>query len=108
VSSAARPKKELDKDEKKLKVEVQVMPNMDGFERQLLTEISKISQRNRQSDARKVKIYTRIDTSTMTGELAKAIRAYNAKARRAQKVQLQTELDAGDIKLKISETSLRR
>jgi phage-related protein len=98
---------QLAKDEKKLKVEVQVMPNMAGFERQLLTEIGKISQRNRQSDARKVKIYTRIDTSTMTGELAKAIRRYNDKARTGQKVQLQTELDAGEVKLKISDTSLR-
>lgn len=102
-----KAEKQLSKDEKQLKVEVQVMPNMDGFERQLLTEISKISQRNRQSDARKVKIYTRIDTSTMTGELAKAIRKYNDKARTGQKVQLQTELDAGEVKLKISETSLR-
>jgi phage-related protein len=103
-----KAEKELAKDEKKLKVEVQVMPNMDGFERQLLTEISKISQRNRQSDARKVKIYTRIDTSTMTGELAKAIRKYNDKARTGQKVQLQTELDAGEVKLKISDESLRK
>jgi phage-related protein len=99
---------ELDKIEKRLKVEVQVIPNMTGFERQLLTEVSKISQRNRQSDARKVKLYTRIDTSTMTGELAKAIRKYNAKAQTSNKVQLQTELDAGDVHLKISDESLRK
>jgi phage-related protein len=98
---------QLAKDEKKLKVEVQVVPNMAGFERQLLTEISKISQRNRQSDARKVKIYTRIDTSTMTGELSRALRQYNAKARSSGKVKLQSELDAGDIHLKISDQSLR-
>jgi ArsR family metal-binding transcriptional regulator len=98
---------QLAKDEKKLKVEVQVMPNMAGFERQLLTEVGKISQRNRQSDARKVKIYTRIDTSTMTGEISRALRQYNAKARSSGKVQLQSELDAGDIKLKISDQSLR-
>ncbi|QJD50665.1 tape measure protein [Streptomyces phage Issmi] len=99
---------ELGKIEKRLKVEVQVIPNMTGFERQLLTEVSKISQRNRQSDARKVKLYTRIDTSTMTGELAKAIRKYNAKAQSSGKVQLQTELDAGDVHLKISDESLRK
>jgi phage-related protein len=98
---------QLAKDEKKLKVEVQVMPNMAGFERQLLTEISKISQRNRQSDARKVKIYTRIDTSTMTGELSRAIRAYTNRAKNGEKVKLQSELDAGDIHLKISDQSLR-
>jgi phage-related protein len=103
----SKTRKALDKEEKNLKVEVQVMPNMAGFERQLLTEISKISQRNRQSDARKVKIYTRIDTSTMSGELAKAIRKYSDKAKTGSKVQLQTELDAGDIKLKISDESLR-
>jgi phage-related protein len=103
----SKTRKALDKEEKNLKVEVQVMPNMAGFERQLLTEISKISQRNRQSDARKVKIYTRIDTSTMSGELAKAIRKYSDKAKTGSKVQLQTELDAGDIKLKISDQSLR-
>jgi phage-related protein len=103
----SKTRKALDKEEKNLKVEVQVMPNMAGFERQLLTEISKISQRNRQSDARKVKIYTRIDTSTMSGELAKAIRKYSDKAKTGSKVQLQSELDAGDIKLKISDQSLR-
>ncbi|MCX5236239.1 hypothetical protein OG824_13620 [Streptomyces prunicolor] len=98
---------QLDRIEDKLEVKVQVMPNMAGFERELLTEVGKINQRNRQSDARKVRLYTRIDMSTMTGELAKAIRAYNAKARSGSKVQLQTELDAGDIKLKISDQSLR-
>ncbi|QPB09847.1 tail length tape measure protein [Streptomyces phage Sentinel] len=98
---------DLDRIENKLEVKVQVMPNMAGFERQLLTEVGKINQRNRQSDARKIKLYTRIDTSTMTGELAKAIRKYNAKARSSGKVQLQSELDAGDIKLKISDQSLR-
>jgi phage-related protein len=98
---------QLAKDEKKLKVEVQVMPNMAGFERELLTEISKISQRNRQSDARKVKIYTRIDTSTMNGELARAVRAYTNRAKNGDKVKLQSEIDAGDIKLKISDESLR-
>ncbi|MEU0674467.1 hypothetical protein ABZ330_16505 [Streptomyces sp. NPDC006172] len=98
---------QLDRIEDKLEVKVQVMPNMAGFERELLTEVSKINQRNRNSDARKVRLYTRIDTSTMTGELAKAIRQYNAKARSGSKVQLQTELDAGDIKLKISDESLR-
>ncbi|MFF4510589.1 hypothetical protein [Streptomyces mirabilis] len=98
---------QLAKDEKKLKVEVQVMPNMAGFERQLLTEVSKISQRNRQSDARKVKIYTRLDTSTMTGELSKAIRAYTNRAKNGEKVKLQSQLDAGDIHLKISDQSLR-
>jgi phage-related protein len=103
----SKTRKALDKEEKNLKVEVQVVPNMAGFERQLLTEISKISQRNRQSDARKVKIYTRIDTSTMSGELAKAIRKYSDKAKTGAKVQLQSELDAGDIKLKISDQSLR-
>ncbi|MFJ3775222.1 hypothetical protein ACIPX0_26350 [Streptomyces sp. NPDC090075] len=98
---------DLDKIEKKLEVNVEVMPNMAGFERALLTEVSKINQRNRQSDARKIRLYTRIDTSTMTGELAKAIRLYNAKAQSSGKVTLQTELDAGDIHLKISEQSLR-
>jgi phage-related protein len=103
----SKTRKALDKEEKNLKVEVQVMPNMAGFERQLLTEISKISQRNRQSDARKVKIYTRIDTSTMSGELAKAIRRYSDKAKSGSKVQLQSELNTGEIKLKISDQSLR-
>ncbi|WJN62562.1 tape measure protein [Streptomyces phage phiScoe1] len=98
---------DLDRIENKLEVKVQVMPNMAGFERALLVEVGKINQRNRQSDARKIKLYTRIDTSTMTGELAKAIRQYNAKARSSGKVQLQSELDAGDIKLKISDQSLR-
>ncbi|MEX1655513.1 hypothetical protein ABZ960_20390 [Streptomyces pseudovenezuelae] len=101
-----KAQKDLDREEKALKVEVQVMPNMAGFERELLTEIGKINQRNRQSDARKVKLYTRLDTSTMTGELAKTIRAYNAKARSGQKVQLQTQLSAGNVKLKISQQSL--
>ncbi|MFH8414354.1 hypothetical protein [Streptomyces collinus] len=99
--------KQLSKIEKQLKVEVQVLPNMAGFERQLLTEIGKISQRNRQSDARKVKIYTRIDTSTMSGELAKAIRRYSDKARTGSKVQLQSELNTGEMKIRISDESLR-
>jgi phage-related protein len=103
----SKTRKALDKEEKNLKVEVQVMPNMTGFERQLLTEVSKISQRNRQSDARKVKIYTRIDTSTMNGELARAVRAYTNRAKSGEKVKLQSELDAGHIKLKISDESLR-
>ncbi|ATI18640.1 tape measure protein [Streptomyces phage Amethyst] len=103
----SKASKQLAKVEKQLKVEVQVLPNMAGFERQLLTEIGKISQRNRQSDARKVKIYTRIDTSTMSGELAKAIRRYNDKARSGSKVQLQSELNTGEIKLRISDDSLR-
>jgi phage-related protein len=98
---------QLDRIESKLEVKVQVMPNMAGFERQMLEEINKINQRNRNSDARKIKLYTRIDTSTMTGELAKAIRKYNDKAKSGSKVQLQTELDAGDVKLKISDESLR-
>jgi phage-related protein len=99
---------ELDKIENKLEVKVQVLPDMKGFERELLTEVGKINQRNRQSDARKVKLYTRIDTSTMTGELAKAIRRYNDKAKTGQKVQLQTELNTGEIHLKISDESLRK
>ncbi|MGW0861299.1 phage tail protein [Streptomyces sp. NPDC002611] len=100
---------QLDRIEDKLKVEVQVVPNMAGLERAMLVEVGKISQRNRQSDARKIKLYTRIDTSTMSGELAKAIRAYSNKAKSgsAGKVQLQTELTAGDLKLKISDESLR-
>ncbi|MFF4054610.1 hypothetical protein ACFYZ0_02300 [Streptomyces sp. NPDC001708] len=101
-----KAQKDLDREEKALKVQVQVMPNMAGFERQMLEEVGKINQRNRQSDARKIKLYTRIDTSTMTGELAKTIRAYNAKARSGQKVQLQTQLNAGNVKLKISQRSL--
>ncbi|AUG87203.1 tail length tape measure protein [Streptomyces phage Omar] len=103
----SKTNRELDKIEKKLKVEVQVVPNMRGFERDLLTEVGKISQRNRQSDARKVKLYTRLDTSTMTGEIAKAVRRYNAKAQSGSKVQLQTELNTGTIKLRISDESLR-
>ncbi|ATI18719.1 tape measure protein [Streptomyces phage Daudau] len=100
--------KKLDAIEKQLEVKVQVKPDMNGFLREMLTEVQKINQQNRQSNARKIKLYTRIDTSTMTGELAKAIRQYNAKARSGSKVQLQTELDGGDIKLKISEESLRK
>ncbi|WP_031513709.1 phage tail protein [Streptomyces sp. NRRL F-5123] len=99
--------KKLDVIEKQLEVPVQTKADMTGFLTQMLTEIRKISQQNRQSDARKIKLYTRIDTSTMTGELAKAIRQYNAKARSGSKVQLQTELDAGDVKLAISEESLK-
>ncbi|MGW5130885.1 phage tail protein [Streptomyces sp. NPDC004135] len=97
---------QLDRIEDKLKVEVQVMPNMAGLEREMLLEIGKISQRNRQSNARKIKLYTRIDTSTMTGELAKAIRQYNAKARSGSKVQLQTQLTAGNLSVAISQQSL--
>lgn len=107
----SKASKQLEKIEKQLKVEVEVMPNMAGFERQMLTEISKINARNRSSDSRKVKLYTRIDTSTMTGELAKAIRKYSEKARSGSKVQLQSELavgETGDIRLKISEESLRK
>ena len=99
--------KKLDVVEKQLEVKVQVKPDMNGFLREMLTEVQKINQQNRQSNARKIKLYTRIDTSTMTGELAKAIRQYNAKARSGSKVQLQTELDGGDIRVKISEESLR-
>lgn len=99
--------KKLDAIEKQLEVKIQVKPDMNGFLREMLTEVQKINQQNRQSNARKIKLYTRIDTSTMTGELAKAIRQYNAKARSGSKVQLQTELDAGAIKLKISDESLR-
>ncbi|WP_436739924.1 phage tail protein [Streptomyces sp. BBFR102] len=104
----SKASKQLTKIEKQLKVEVQVMPNMAGFEREMLTEISKISQRNRQSDARKVKIYTRIDTSTMNGELARAIRAYNNRAKSGQKVKLQSTLDAGAVDVEISAQSLRK
>ncbi|AXQ61075.1 tape measure protein [Streptomyces phage Hank144] len=99
--------KQLDRIEKQLEVKVQVKPNMAGFEREMLLEIQKINQKNRNSNARKIRLYTRIDTSTMTGELAKAIRKYNDKAKSGSKVQIQTELSAGDIKLKISDQSLR-
>ncbi|MGW8630609.1 phage tail protein [Streptomyces sp. NPDC055793] len=99
--------KDLDRIEKQLKAEVDVKPNMIGFLTEMLTEIRKINQQNRQSNARKIKLYTRIDTSTMSGELAKAIRAYNAKARSGSKVQIQSELNTGEMKIRISDESLR-
>ena len=104
----SKASKQLTKIEKQLKVEVQVMPNMAGFEREMLGEIGKINQRNRQSDARKVRIYTRIDTSTMNGELARAIRAYTNRAKNGQKVKLQSTLDAGAVDVEISAQSLRK
>ncbi|MFE9924264.1 hypothetical protein ACFYQA_22580 [Streptomyces sp. NPDC005774] len=102
-----RTQKELDKAEKQLEVKVQVKPVMTGFLSEMLSEVRKINQQNRQSNARKIRLYTRIDTSTMTGELAKAIRTYNNKARTGAKIQLPTELNTGDMKLKISDESLR-
>ncbi|WP_432006303.1 phage tail protein [Streptomyces parvus] len=103
----SRASKQLDKIEKQLKVEVSVIPNMAGFEREMLTEISKISQRNRQSNARKIKVYTRIDTSTMNGELARAIRAYSDRAKNGGKVKLQSTLDTTAVDVEISAQSLR-
>ncbi|MGW1040044.1 phage tail protein [Streptomyces sp. NPDC002547] len=102
--------KDLDRIEKQLTVNIQVKPDMTGFLREMLTEIQKINQQNRQSNARKIKLFTRIDTSTMNGELAKAIRAYSNKARSgsAGKVQLPTQLDVSSFDLKISEESLRK
>ncbi|MEU9605461.1 hypothetical protein [Streptomyces sp. NPDC048057] len=99
--------KQLDRIERQLRIDVQVKPNMDGFLREMLTEVQKINQQNRASSARKIRLYTRIDTSTMAGELAKAIRQYNAKARSGAKVQLPTQLTATDVDLKISDQSLR-
>ncbi|WAB08722.1 tape measure protein [Streptomyces phage Andris] len=98
--------RQLDRIEKQLKIDVRVKPDMNGLLRELLTEVQKISQQNRNSNARKIRLYTTISTTNMTGELAKAIRRYNDKARTGEKVKLPTTLSTTDMDLEITQSSL--
>ncbi|MEU9795067.1 hypothetical protein AB0E27_31530 [Streptomyces sparsogenes] len=98
--------KDLDRIEKQLEVKVEVKPVLGNFLSEMLREIRKINQQNRQTDSRKVRIYTKLALSNISEELRKAIRRYEDVAK-SEKVQLKTTLDTTDIDVKISDKSLR-
>ncbi|MFJ6183769.1 hypothetical protein [Streptomyces sp. NPDC092295] len=100
--------KRLDRIEKSVKpVAVQARLDMTGFQRQMIQQIREINRVNRTSDARKIRFRSTLSTDGMNQEIKKALRAYQAKADADDRVQFKTELTAGDIKLKISDQSLR-
>ncbi|UFD97956.1 tail length tape measure protein [Streptomyces phage Pablito] len=100
--------KQLDRIEKSVKpVAVQARLDMTGFQRDMIKQIREINRVNRTSDARKIRFKTMLSTDGMNQEIKKAVRALQAKADSGDRIQFKTDLTAGDVKLKISDQSLR-
>jgi phage-related protein len=96
---------ELDRIEKRLSVRVEAKLDISGLSRQLAAEVSKINQRNRQADHRKIRFHTMIATSSMNEAIRKAVRQLNDRAKN-NKIQLDAELVAGNAKLVLDPNSL--
>lgn len=101
-----KAQKDLDRIEKQLKVNVELVPVMGNFVGEMLKEIRKLNQQNRQMNSRKVRLYTTLALSNIPNELRKAIRRYEDVAQ-SEKVSLKTALDTTDVDVKISDQSLR-
>ncbi|MEV5330863.1 phage tail protein [Streptomyces werraensis] len=101
-----RAQKDLDRIEKQLKVNVELVPVMGNFVSEMLKEIRKLNQQNRQMNSRKVRLYTTLALSNIPNELRKAVRRYEDIAK-SEKVSLKTTLDTTEADLKISDQSLR-
>jgi phage-related protein len=100
--------RELDKIERQLNdIEVSLKPVMTGFVSEMLTEIRKINQQNRQMNSRKVRLYTTLSLTNIPEEVRKAVRRYEDVAT-SEKVKLKTTLDTTDVDVAISESSLRK
>lgn len=100
--------KQLDRIEKSVKpVAVQARLDMTGFQRQMIQQIREINRVNRTNDARKIRFRSMLSTDGMNQEVKKALRALQARADAGDRVQFKAELTAGDLKLKISDQSLR-
>lgn len=99
--------KQLDRIEKAVKpVAIQARLDMTGFQREMVQQIRDINRVNRTSDSRKIRFKSMLSTDGMNQEIKKAVRALQAKADAGDRVQIKTDLTAGDIKLKISDQSL--
>ncbi|MFB8350990.1 phage tail protein [Streptomyces niveus] len=100
--------KQLDRIEKSVKpVAVQARLDMTGFQRQMIQQIREINRVNRTNDARKIRFRSMLSTDGMNQEVKRALRALQARADAGDRVQFKAELTAGDLKLKISDQSLR-
>lgn len=102
-----RAKAQLDAIEKGLEVQVGAKLDGTGLRRDILTEVRKINQENRASDARKVKFYTKVDATGVRSELAQAVRRLQAQADTIRRIQIKTDLVAADAKLQLDKNSLR-
>jgi phage-related protein len=94
--------------EKSLKMTVPTKIDMSGASREFLTELRKINQRNRNSDARKIRFHTTISNDGMRDAIVTARRRLQQLADQ-NKIDFKVEnLDAGEItaKVKLNQDSL--
>ncbi|MFC0622813.1 phage tail protein [Kribbella deserti] len=95
----------LNRIEKQLKITIPTKVDISGAARELLGEVRKINQRNRLSDARKIRLYTTISTDGMNAEITKALRALSARANN-RKLKIKTDLVAATAVVELSKEAL--
>ena len=101
-----RAQNDLDRIEQQLSVTVQSKIDVTGALRDALTEVRRINQENRTSDARKIRFATTIGTSGMDEEITKALRRLQDKAD-GRKLTIHTDLVGAVIATDLDEESLR-
>ncbi|MET8111178.1 phage tail protein [Streptomyces prasinus] len=100
--------KQLDRIEKQIKpVAIHTRLDMTGFTRDMIKQIREINRVNRTTDARKIRFKTMISVDGMNQEIKRAVRALQARADSADKVEFRGGINAADVDLKISDQSLR-
>lgn len=102
-----RAKRQLEAIEKGLEIKVDATFDSTGLRRNMLTELRKINQENRASDSRKIRFYATVSTRNSRGEIAAALRRFqNDVDTGGQRIQLKTDLLAGNAKVQLDEQSL--
>jgi phage-related protein len=91
--------------EKGLKFVVPTTLDITGAKRDLITALRGVNAENKTMDSRKVRLYTKIDTSGMRGELAAYRREAQAMAK-AQPIKIKADLVGANVKLELDKSSL--
>lgn len=104
-----KAQKDLDKIEKRLKVEVPTTVDMTGAKRDLLEGIRTINAENASKDSRKIKFRTAITTTGMTAEIQKAVKELQARMKtKSVKIKIKDVEVTGDVHLELNGDSARK
>ncbi|WP_432511782.1 phage tail protein [Kineococcus esterisolvens] len=102
-----KAKSDLDKIENKLSpIKIPTKLDMSGASREFLTELQKINQRNRNSNARKIRFHSTISTDGMREEITRAIRALEARTA-GRPVKFKADVTASVTATEIDRESLK-
>lgn len=104
-----KAQKDLDRIEKRLKVEVPTAVDMTGAKRDLLEGIRAINAENASKDSRKIKFRTGISTVGMAAEIKKAVRELQARMKtKSVKVKIKDVEVTGDVVLELDTDSAKK